>query len=66
MPGALGDVTILSDDVSTATADDIRAMTVVAAIVGGTVVDCSNPSICRGAVTGLPGGPCYSRGPVRE
>jgi predicted amidohydrolase YtcJ len=37
-PGALGDVTILSGDVTTATPDEIRAMTVIATIVGGSVV----------------------------
>ena len=37
-PGTLGDVTILSGDVTTETANEIRAMEVVATIVGGTVV----------------------------
>ena len=34
-PGTLGDVTILSGDVTDATPDEIRAMTVIATIVGG-------------------------------
>jgi predicted amidohydrolase YtcJ len=34
-PGTLGDVTILSGDVLAATPDEIRAMTVIATIVGG-------------------------------
>ena len=34
-PGTLGDVTILSGDVTGATPDEIRAMTVIATIVGG-------------------------------
>ena len=34
-PGALGDVTILSGDVTAATPDEIRAMSVIATIVGG-------------------------------
>ncbi|HSG87477.1 MAG TPA: amidohydrolase family protein [Candidatus Limnocylindrales bacterium] len=48
-PDTLGDVTILSGDVTTASPDEIRAMTVVATIVGGTVVHCSVPEVCRGA-----------------
>ena len=34
-PGTLGDVTILSGDITTSTPDEIRAMEVVATIVGG-------------------------------
>lgn len=45
-PGALGDVTILSGDVTTATPDEMRAMKVVATIVGGIPVHCSDPAIC--------------------
>jgi predicted amidohydrolase YtcJ len=45
-PGTLGDVTILSGDVTTATPDEIRAMTVVATIVGGVHAYCGNPEIC--------------------
>jgi predicted amidohydrolase YtcJ len=51
-PGTLGDVTILSGDVTTATPDEIRAMKVVATIVGGIPVYCADPAICgrlRGA-----------------
>ena len=45
-PGTLGDVTILSGDVLTASPDQIRAMQVVATIVDGTVVHCSDTEIC--------------------
>lgn len=45
-PGLLGDVTVLSGDVGTATADEIRAMSVVATIVGGVPVYCADPAIC--------------------
>jgi len=45
-PGAYGDVTILSGDVRSATPDEIRAMTVVATIVGGEVAYCSDAEIC--------------------
>lgn len=45
-PGALGDVTILSGDVLSATPDEIRAMTVAATIVGGVPVHCPDPGIC--------------------
>jgi predicted amidohydrolase YtcJ len=44
--GTLGDVTILSGDVLDATPDEIRAMDVIATIVDGTVVYCSNAEIC--------------------
>ena len=45
-PGTLGDVTILSGDVTTATPDEIRAMTVAATIVGGRAAFCGDPRIC--------------------
>ena len=45
-PGALGDVTILSSDVRTATPNEIRAMAVIATIVGGTPAYCAVPEIC--------------------
>jgi predicted amidohydrolase YtcJ len=47
-PGMLGDVTILSGDVSSATADEIRAMEVIATIVDGIVVYCSDTNVCAG------------------
>lgn len=45
-PGTLGDVTILSGDVTDATPDDIRAMTVIATIVGGIAVHCPDAAVC--------------------
>jgi predicted amidohydrolase YtcJ len=46
-PGTLGDVTILSGDLTGgATPDDIRAMSVVATIVGGAVAFCGDPAVC--------------------
>jgi predicted amidohydrolase YtcJ len=45
-PGTLGDVTILSGDVTTASPDEIRAMTVISTIVGGIPAYCSDPEIC--------------------
>ncbi len=45
-PGTLGDVTILSGDVTTASPDEIRAMTVAATIVGGSAAFCGDPWIC--------------------
>jgi predicted amidohydrolase YtcJ len=45
-PGTWGDVTILSGDVLNATPDEIRAMTVIATIVGGTVTYCSDAEVC--------------------
>lgn len=45
-PGTLGDVTILSGDVTDATPDEIRAMTVIAGIVGGVIEYCGDPEIC--------------------
>jgi predicted amidohydrolase YtcJ len=47
-PGTLGDVTILPGDVSGATADEIRAMEVIATIVDGIVVYCSDTNVCAG------------------
>ena len=44
--GTLGDVTILSGDVTAATPDEIRAMTVIATIVGGIPAYCAVPAIC--------------------
>ena len=44
--GTLGDVTILSGDVNGATPDEIRAMDVLATIVGGAVVYCSDTPVC--------------------
>ena len=40
-PGTLGDVTILSGDVTAATPDEIRAMTVIATVVGGIPAYCA-------------------------
>jgi hypothetical protein len=48
-PGTLGDVTILSGDVRTATPEEIRAMTVVATIVGGIPAYCADVEVCRSA-----------------
>ena len=45
-PGTLGDVTILSGDLLDATPEEIRAMEVIATIVDGTVVYCSDVAIC--------------------
>ena len=45
-PGALGDVTILTGDVTTSTPDEIRAMEVVATIVGGVPVHCADAAVC--------------------
>ncbi len=44
--GTYGDVTILSGDVTDATADEIRAMTAVATIVDGIAAYCGDPEIC--------------------
>jgi predicted amidohydrolase YtcJ len=44
--GTLGDVTILSGDVLDATPDEIRAMTVIATIVGGEIEFCAGPEVC--------------------
>ncbi|HET7676693.1 MAG TPA: amidohydrolase family protein [Candidatus Limnocylindrales bacterium] len=45
-PGTLGDVTILSRDVTTASPAEIRAMTVAATIVGGIAAFCGDPRVC--------------------
>jgi predicted amidohydrolase YtcJ len=44
--GTFGDVTIMSGDVTSGTPDEIRALNVVATIVGGHVVYCSQPEVC--------------------
>ena len=44
--GTLGDVTILSGDIANATPDEIRAMEVIATIVGGVIVHCSDTEVC--------------------
>jgi predicted amidohydrolase YtcJ len=44
--GALGDVTILSGDVLHAAPGEIRAMEVIATIVGGEVVFCADSDVC--------------------
>jgi hypothetical protein len=47
-PGTMGDVTILSGDIATSTSDEIRALEVVASIVGGNVTYCSDAAVCGG------------------
>jgi predicted amidohydrolase YtcJ len=47
-PGTVGDVTILSGDIATSTPDEIRALEVVATIVGGNAVYCSDAAVCGG------------------
>jgi predicted amidohydrolase YtcJ len=44
--GTYGDVTILSGDVTAGTADEIRALDVIATIVGGTSAYCADPTSC--------------------
>ena len=44
--GALGDVTILNGDITDATPDEIRAMDVIATIVGGVPTYCPASEIC--------------------
>jgi predicted amidohydrolase YtcJ len=44
--GTYGDVTILSGDVTSGTPDEIRALDVIATIVDGAVVHCSDAAIC--------------------
>ena len=44
--GTFGDVTILSGDIRAGTPDNIRALDVVATIVGGVVVFCADPVLC--------------------
>jgi predicted amidohydrolase YtcJ len=45
-PGTVGDVTILSGDVTASTPDEIRAMKVIATIVGGIPAYCADPETC--------------------
>jgi predicted amidohydrolase YtcJ len=45
-PGMLGDVTVLSGDVTDATPDEIRAMTVLFTVVGGVIEHCGDPELC--------------------
>ncbi len=45
-PGTLGDVTILSGDVTGATPDQIRSMQVIATILGGVIEYCGDPDVC--------------------
>lgn len=45
-PGTLGDVTILSGDVLGATPDAIRAMTIIATIVDGSLAYCDDREMC--------------------
>lgn len=49
-PGTLGDVTILSGDVTDATPDEIRSLEVIATIVGGVVAYCSDLAVCGDAL----------------
>jgi len=44
--GTYGDVTILSAEVTAGTPDEIRAIQVVATIVGGTMAFCADPLLC--------------------
>ncbi len=46
--GTLGYVTVLSGDVTSATPDEIRALDVIATIVDGIVVYCSETEVCGG------------------
>ncbi|HET9852543.1 MAG TPA: amidohydrolase family protein, partial [Candidatus Limnocylindrales bacterium] len=45
-PGTFGDVTIMSGDITAGTPDDIRALEVVATIVGGIPVYCAAAPFC--------------------
>jgi len=45
-PGTLGDITILSGDVTATTPAEIRAMTVIATIVAGLPAYCADPKTC--------------------
>ena len=47
-PGTLGDVTILSGDVTSATPDEIRRLEVISTIVDGIVMYCSDTQVCGG------------------
>ena len=44
--GTLGDVTVLSGDITSGTPDEIRALEVIATIVGGDVAYCSLADVC--------------------
>jgi len=44
--GTLGDVTVLSGDVLEGTPDEIRAIQVVATVIGGVVAHCSQTEVC--------------------
>ncbi len=44
--GTYADITVLSGDVTTLTPDEIRALVVVATIVGGVTERCAVPSLC--------------------
>jgi len=48
-PGTLGDITILSGDVTTASPNEIRAMKVIATIIDGTLAYCSDAGVCSPA-----------------
>jgi predicted amidohydrolase YtcJ len=45
-PRTFGDVTILSGDVTAAAPDEIRAMKVIATVVGGIPAYCADPEVC--------------------
>jgi predicted amidohydrolase YtcJ len=45
-PGTLGDVTILSGDVTAATPDVIRDLDVLATVVNGVIAYCRSPEMC--------------------
>jgi predicted amidohydrolase YtcJ len=45
--GTLGDVTVLSGDVTGATPDELRAMSVLATIVGGVPAWCGDAAVCE-------------------
>jgi hypothetical protein len=45
-PGALGDVTILSGDVTAASPVEIRDLKVIATVVNGVIAYCGSPDIC--------------------
>ena len=47
-PGTYADITILSGNLTDATPDEIRALKVVATVVGGVVEHCTDESICGG------------------
>jgi predicted amidohydrolase YtcJ len=45
-PGTYGDVTVLSGDMTGASPDNLRQLSVVATIVGGKILFCDEPSLC--------------------